>query len=77
MPVKNVAFRLWKQKELELGRTIEYKEIAQEVGLHPETVASFLEDKTGRLDKDVVKKFCKYFDIPAGPISFLVYEPDE
>lgn len=76
MTVKNTAFEFWKRRELELGKPIEVKDIAAATGLHRETVANFLEGKTMRFDASVIDAICKYFKLPAGPVPFIVYEPD-
>lgn len=76
MTVKNTAFQFWKNKELELGRPIEIIEIAKATGLHRETVANLLEGRTTRFDEPVLQKICKFFNVPAGPVPFIVYEPD-
>lgn len=76
MAVKNKAFEFWKKRELELGRSIEVKEIAAATGLHRETVANMLSGDTTRLDLPVLDKICKFFKLPPGPVPFIVYEPD-
>lgn len=75
--MKNKAFEFWKNEELKRGKPIEIKEIAAKTGLHRETVANLLEGKTTRFDAPVLDAICKYFNIPPGPIPFIVYEPDE
>lgn len=77
MTVRNTAFEVWKKKELEWGRPIEIIEVAKATGLHRETVASLLQGKTNRFDGDVLDKVCKFFGLPAGPVPFIVFEPDE
>lgn len=76
MTVKNKAFEFWKNEELKKGKPIEIKDIAAATGLHRETVAGLLEGRTTRFDAPVLDAICKYFNIPPGPIPFIVYEPD-
>lgn len=76
MTVKNMLFEYWKNEELRQGRSIEIKDIAKATDLHRETVSNILNGKTTRLDIPVLEKICKFFNIPAGPVPFIVYEPD-
>ena len=76
MTVKNMLFEYWKNEELRRGESIEIKDIAKATELHRETVSNLLHGKTTRFDAPVLQKICKYFNIPAGPVPFIVYEPD-
>jgi transcriptional regulator with XRE-family HTH domain len=76
MTVKNMLFEYWKNEELRRGELIEIKDVAKATGLHRETVSNLLRGETTRFDTPVLEKICKFFNIPAGPVPFIVYEPD-
>jgi len=75
--VKSQLFELWKQKELALGKTITIADIAKSTGLSRETIANLRDGETFRFDAPVLDKICKFFDVPPGPIPFIVYDLDE
>lgn len=77
MATKSVLFEYWRQKEIERGKRITVTEVSREIGLHRDTIQKLLDDATGRYDKPVLDALCRYFDVPPGPVPFLVYEPDE
>jgi DNA-binding Xre family transcriptional regulator len=69
-------FEFWKQKEIELGRTIQVTEVSKATGISRDTLTRLKAGKTARPDLAVIDKLCRYFDIPTGTIPFLVYEED-
>ena len=75
MSMKNKLSDYWRQKELERGRIITVAEVSRETGLHHNTVRKMLKDKTTRYDEPVLNKICAFFDVPPGPVPFIVYEP--
>ena len=77
MAVKSTLFQFWKQKELELGRTISITEVSNATGLHRDTIRRLLDDETTRFDKPVISGLCKFFEVPPGLVPFLVYELEE
>lgn len=74
--MKNLLFEFWKQKEIEAGRTITIKEVSEATGVNRDTLTRFIKGKMVRFDEDVMSKLCKYFNVPPGPVPFLVYEPE-
>jgi DNA-binding Xre family transcriptional regulator len=76
MSIKIKLFELWKQKEIELGRTITVLEVAQQTGVSRATLMRLRAGTSGRADLAVIDKLCRFFDIPTGTIPFLVYERD-
>ena len=75
MVVKSTLFEYWQQKEIELGKKITVAEVSRATGLQRNTIDSWLNNKTTRYDQPVINALCKYFNVPAGSIPFLKYEP--
>ncbi len=76
MAIQNELFEYWKNYELKMGRATTILDIVKSTGLHRETVVNFMERKTTRYDEPVIEKICKFFDVPPGPIPFMVYQPE-
>lgn len=74
--VKLALFSFWKAKESELGRKITALEVSAATGIHRNTLTAYLDGTVERPDLAVIDKLCKYFDVAAGPVEFIVYEPD-
>lgn len=72
----DALFRLWNEKEAKENRRITLSEVSELTGLAPETIRNLQNNKTARFDASVLIALCRYFDVPAGPVPFLVYEPD-
>lgn len=73
----DAIFRLWNEKELRENRRITLTEVSEATGLAPETIRKLRENGTTRFDKPVIIALCKFFDVPPGPVPFIVYVPDE
>ena len=73
--VKNTLFELWKEKEVEWGRIITVAEVAKELKVSRDTVTRFRDGKTSRFDAPIVGKLCRFFLLPPGPVTFLIYVP--
>lgn len=69
-------FDLWNKKEQRERRRITLTEISEVTGLSPETIRGIEQNRTTRLDASVLIALCKFFDVPPGPIPFIVYESD-
>lgn len=76
LTVRSTLAEFWKQKETERSCKITVAEVASATGLARNTIDAWLENNMTRYDKPIINAFCKYFDVPAGPIPFLIYEPD-
>ncbi len=74
--MKNILFEFWKEKEIEWGRTITVSEVAATIEASRDTITRLRDGKTTRYDGPVISRVCKFFDVPPGPIPFLIYEPD-
>jgi transcriptional regulator with XRE-family HTH domain len=68
-------FKLWNAKEAREGRRITLTEVSEVTGLAPETIRNLRNDKTRRFDEDVLLALCSFFDVPPGPVPFIVYQP--
>lgn len=75
--IKCTLFEAWKKAELERGRRITVIEVVNATGLSRNTVQGLLDGETTRFDAPVLAALCKYFSVPAGPIPFLEYVPDD
>lgn len=73
----NSLLTLWTQKEQQEGRRITLTELSSSTGLAPETIRKLLQNRTHRFDASVIVALCKFFGIPAGPIPFIIYEPEK
>lgn len=73
--MKSNLFKLWKQRELEIGKTIEPYEIAKATGMHPRTVEQILNGRVGRMDLPKVDIICKELGITEEAAIFI-YEPE-
>ena len=72
--VRSELLKLWRQKELEVGRIITVSEVVEATGLSRETVTNFKAGRTTRYDAPVVAALCDYFGVAKGqPVPFLVY----
>ena len=69
-------FDLWSQKEQRERRRITLTEVAEATCLAPETIRGIERNRTTRFDASVLIALCSFFDVPPGPIPFLVYQPD-
>lgn len=70
--VRSELLELWHKKELELGRELTIKEVAEATGLNWETVASLKKGTTTRFDSAILGALCQYFGIREGePVPFL------
>lgn len=69
-------FSFWRDKEKELGRTITVIEVSKATGISRNTINSYLQQEVERPDLSVVGKLCAFFNVPPGPIPFLIYERD-
>jgi DNA-binding Xre family transcriptional regulator len=69
--VRNRFLELLAQKEMQEGRRIRNKEIAEEVGVTEHTVARWLKNDVTKIDVPVLEGFCNYFDCDIGDLLYL------
>lgn len=75
--IKLDLFSFWKEKEREWQRKITVAEVARATGIHRNTIRVYLlKEGIDRPDLSVVAGFCSFFNIPPGPVPFLIYEKD-
>lgn len=77
MAVRNILFEFWKEIETKQRREISVAEVAEATGLSRHTITRFKNGDTNRFDGETIDKLCAFFGIPAGPIPFIIYEPDD
>ncbi|MBE2197469.1 MAG: helix-turn-helix transcriptional regulator [Anaerolinea sp.] len=63
--------------EVERRRDVTWAEICEGTGIAATTLNRLLSESSQRPDLDVLARICHYFNVPAGPIPFLIYEPDK
>lgn len=65
-------------KQVELGRNLDIKEIAKGAGISRDTVSRLMQDNPPvRVDQTTVNGLCKFFGVkPGQPIPFLIYDPE-
>jgi transcriptional regulator with XRE-family HTH domain len=73
--IKLAQYKL--QKQAEWGREITIKEMAEATGVSRDTISRLLKGTPTRIDKNTIYALCKFFDVPSGPVPFIVYVPDE
>jgi transcriptional regulator with XRE-family HTH domain len=76
MAVFNNLNDFWTQQEIEWRRTITVTEVSDATGVSRDTLTRWRNGTITRYDEGIISKLCEFFDIPPGPIPFLVYEPD-
>lgn len=76
MTIKTTLLKLWHKKEAEIGRKLRVSEVAEDCDLSHHTVTGMLNGRTNQLNKHILDKFCKYFDVEDGPVPFIVYESE-
>lgn len=77
MAIKIDLFSLWNEKEKELGRKITVLEVSKATGISRNTIRSYLkENNLERTETKVIDNLCQFFNVPPGPVPFLVYEKD-
>lgn len=65
-----------RQVEIDTGKDISLREISRQTGIGLATLVRMNTGKTERTSLDVLNKLCSYFNLPPGPVPFVVYEPD-
>lgn len=75
--IEITLFEFWKKAELERGQRITVAEVVRATGLQRNTIQGLLDGETRRLDAHVLNGLCKYFNVPPGPVPFLIYESDD
>ncbi len=66
-----------REVEAQLRRDITWAEIREATGLAQSTVNRLMNDKNQRVDLSAVDRLCKFFNLAAGPVPFIIYQPDE
>lgn len=77
MTFKSTLFEFWNRKEIELGRRLSVLGVASEAGISRAAIQRLLDGDIQRVDVDTINALCKFFDVPPGPVPFLVYVPDD
>lgn len=75
--MKLSLFNYWKQKELELNKSITVAEVARGTGLSRTTLTKLLTEEGSEFNSRTVDALCRFFEVPAGPVPFLVYTPED
>ena len=77
MAVKVELAQLKREKEVEWQRKISWDEITTGANISRNTLARLLRGNAERVDNKTADGLCRFFKVPAGPVPFIVYEPDE
>lgn len=70
---KAIVKELWEAKEARDGAKITIQDVVRRANLNTHTVSSIKNGTIKRFDARTLSAFCDYFDVPDGPIPFLVY----
>ncbi len=65
-----------REKEAQWGRDVSWQEIIEGAGISRNTLARLLSGKAQRVDKVTMDGLCRFFEVPPGPVPFVVYAPD-
>lgn len=63
--------------EASLKRDITWAEIHEKTGLAQTTINRWMNQEPQRVDLDAINKLCKFFNVPPGPVPFIIYQPTE
>ncbi len=64
-----------REKEAEWQKDITWANIREATGVSESTLNRLINGKAQRVDRGVLAKLCHFFNVPPGPIPFIVYEP--
>lgn len=67
---------LKREAEERLQRRVTWDEISQTTGLARTTINRLMNGKNQRVDLSAVDRLCSFFQLPTGPVPFIVYTPD-
>lgn len=74
--MRSTLFEFWQQQEIRAGRRLSVSEVSRATGVSRSAIHRLLDGEALRFDAPVINALCRYFDVPAGPVPFLVYMPD-
>lgn len=77
MAIRSELFRYWQEQEVRLGRRVTVSEVARSADLSRDAIQRLLDNNSTRFDGPTISAICKFFNVPAGMIPFLEYEPDD
>jgi putative transcriptional regulator len=75
MAVKNLLIDRISDKQKELQRRLEIKELAAQTGVSRQAIYNWLQGDVKAYYSDVIEAFCKYFNCSVAEL--IVYTPDE
>ncbi len=75
MAVRNLLIDRISDKQKELQRRLEIKELSEQTGVSRQAIYNWMSGDVKAYYTDVINAFCKYFDCDVSDL--LVYVPDE
>lgn len=75
MAVRNLLIDRISDKQKELQRRLEIKELSEQTGVSRQAIYNWMSGDVKAYYTDVINAFCKYFDCDVSDL--LVYEPDK
>lgn len=66
-----------RQVEAQTRRDITWAEIREATGLAQSTINRLMNNKNERVDLSAIDRMCKFFGLPAGPVPFIIYLPED
>jgi len=75
--IKITLFKIWTLKEAEWERRITITEVAEATGISRESLTRWRRGERNFFRGNVVDRLCEFFEIPDGPVPFIVYERTE
>jgi DNA-binding Xre family transcriptional regulator len=57
-------------------RDVTWAEIREATGISESTLNRLINEKSFRVDLDVLGRLCRHFGVSQGPVPFLTYEPE-
>jgi DNA-binding Xre family transcriptional regulator len=55
-------------------RDVTWAQISAGTGISETTLNRLLNDKSHRVDLDVLARLCQFFDVASGPVPFILFE---
>jgi transcriptional regulator with XRE-family HTH domain len=75
--LRSKMLELVARREIEMGRRIQQKEIAEATGLTPNTISRWMQPKGFRsIDGDVLEALARYFKCRIDDLVYIDYEPE-
>ncbi len=66
-----------REYEAKHQRDVTWAEISEATGMAETTLNRLMNGHSKRVGLDVLDRLCQHFDVPSGPIPFVIFERDD